>query len=456
MKKILHEFQSALEEKNIDDAFLRISYSSILVMPFLMIFLLFLLPIGASIWMPAHLLITETDHQEFTFFYNYYAYPAMLFIFFIFILFLVIKISIAKQWGSVIREIGFHKALIFFAVFIILMIASTFVNGFTDFAIHGEPYRNESLFSYIAYIWVFFISGFCVRSLFQKKFLVNILLISSLAVGTYSIINSIVYGSLGPYRSIKVQTGIYYNSNHYGYYLSMVIALAAALAVAEKNRTRRSFYLIIFCFNAGILQFNRTLGAWVACLFALVFQIIIRFIVDKKRSGYAIFELVLYLAITGIIGLYDNYMILSILSLFIDIKRVSVDPMHSDDAGSARWRLWKITAGKIVQRPLLGYGVEGLYYDLGTKAHGWRTHCEYLQYASFFGIPAAIVYVTGCVQVFMNGYRKRSSIDGVTLACLVAAFSYLVSASFGNSWFYTTPYFFVLLGMGYSINAECN
>ena len=127
-----------------------------------------------------------------------------------------------------------------------------------------------------------------------------------------------------------------------------------------------------------------------------------------------------------------------------------MDPVHADDAGSARWKLWKITVQKTVKRPFLGYGVEGLYYEFGKDGSGGRSHCEYLQYASFFGIPAAVAYVVGCVQVFISGYRNRSRIDGVTIACLVAAFSYLVSATFGNTWFYTTPYFFVLLGMGYT------
>ena len=450
MKKAIEELRSALKEKNIKNAFVDISYKTICLMPFTIVLLLHILPIFESLWMPTHLMITEIDHQWYTYFYNYYAYPVVLFAYFVFVLFCVIKIATEGQWRSLFNKLIKQRAIMCFGLFCLMMIVSTCVNGFSDFALHGEPYRNESLFSYLVYFVVFFVCGICSSGYSRKKILVDVLLLSSIAVGTYSVINSIFYGSSIFYKSIKVQTGVFYNSNHYGYYLAMIIALAAALATAEKKKGSRIFYLIVFGFNVVILQFNRTLGAWVACLFALVFQIIIRYIVDRKKSIYAIVELCSYLAITGAVGLYDNYMIMSILSLFIDIKRVTMDPVHADDAGSARWKLWKITVQKTVKRPFLGYGVEGLYYEFGKDGSGGRSHCEYLQYASFFGIPAAVAYVVGCVQVFISGYRNRSRIDGATIACLVAAFSYLVSATFGNTWFYTTPYFFVLLGMGYT------
>ena len=46
-----------------------------------------------------------------------------------------------------------------------------------------------------------------------------------------------------------------------------------------------------------------------------------------------------------------------------------------------------------------------------------------------------------------RGLKHRHEIDNITLTCLVAYFSYLVSAFFGNTMFYTAPYLFIFLGM---------
>ena len=78
MKKAIEELRSALKEKNIKNAFVDISYKTICLIPFAVVLLLFILPIFESLWMPTHLMITEIDHQWYTYFYNYYAYPVVL------------------------------------------------------------------------------------------------------------------------------------------------------------------------------------------------------------------------------------------------------------------------------------------------------------------------------------------------------------------------------------------
>ena len=77
-----------------------------------------------------------------------------------------------------------------------------------------------------------------------------------------------------------------------------------------------------------------------------------------------------------------------------------------------------------------------------------RPHNEYLQYALFYGIPAALLYITGCFSVFLQDLRLEDRLDAMTFACLGAAFSYLVSAFFGNTIYCTAPFLFLFLGMG--------
>ena len=45
------------------------------------------------------------------------------------------------------------------------------------------------------------------------------------------------------------------------------------------------------------------------------------------------------------------------------------------------------------------------------------------------------------------GLKNKMKLDVCTIAAITAAFGYLVSAFFGNTMYYTTPYLFILLGL---------
>ena len=65
---------------------------------------------------------------------------------------------------------------------------------------------------------------------------------------------------------------------------------------------------------------------------------------------------------------------------------------YAGSAGSGRWRIWRGTVSLIGQRPLLGWGMEAIYvHDLTSITVSTRPHNEYLQYALFHGIPAALL-----------------------------------------------------------------
>ena len=138
--------------------------------------------------------------------------------------------------------------------------------------------------------------------------------------------------------------------------------------------------------------------------------------------------------------------------LFTDVEKIATGAEDANRAGTSRWGLVTATVRYISEHPLLGFGLEGignrLVSDVGTD----RPHCEYLQYAAFFGIPAAVSYVLGVFHVFLNGLKHRYELGLYTKAALVAAFGYLVSAAFGNTMYYTAPYLFILLGLGYQTN----
>ena len=140
--------------------------------------------------------------------------------------------------------------------------------------------------------------------------------------------------------------------------------------------------------------------------------------------------------------------------LFSDVGKIASGAEDARRAGTNRWGIVSATVRYISERPLLGFGVEGIGKRLLSDVHTDRPHCEYLQYAAFFGIPAAVSYVLGILHVYLNGLRHRFSLSLCQKAALIAAFGYLASAAFGNTMYYTAPYLFLMLGIGYSADSN--
>lgn len=138
----------------------------------------------------------------------------------------------------------------------------------------------------------------------------------------------------------------------------------------------------------------------------------------------------------------------------VDILKGNGSPVM----GHGRWELWQLTAGYISERPLFGYGCEGINEMLYEDTAGGvnpvsNAHCEPLTYAAFYGIPAALLYTAGCISAMIKGLRavKRDAASGSMDACICiaayAAAGYFISSLFGVEMFYTAPFFFILLGI---------
>ena len=143
---------------------------------------------------------------------------------------------------------------------------------------------------------------------------------------------------------------------------------------------------------------------------------------------------------------------LKIGELVFDVGAVFTDPnsQAAQGAGSGRWGIWNRYLDLIAHNPIFGIGMEGIYvYQLLQYVGSQRPHNEYMQYAVFYGIPAAILYTMGVVGVFLRAFLRRATLDNVTLAALTSAMAYVVSACFGVTVYNTTPFFFIMLGLGY-------
>ena len=366
-------------------------------------------------------------------------------------------------------KISENIPMIFFAGVCLCIIISTCINGFTPEALHGDQYRNESIFSFLAYFLPFYFCGSLIRGEGKKRAVLYTYLVSNLIINLACLYHQFIKPlEIWEYSDADAPSAIFYQFNHYGYFLMLAIIISATLFVVEKSLKYRLFCCFMLALNTFILSMHTTFGCFLACLAGLVFLLVADSIINKRISIPAMAMLALFIAVIYVAGLKYHSFLGELKLFFTDIKSVmgslgekvvtvnenEVEISAADSAGTGRWGLWKNTISYIRERPLFGWGIEGIADRLETDSHGLnnRPHNEYLQYAAFFGIPAAIMYICGMVAVFICAWRKRKNIGRYTFASLAVAFTYLFSAVFGNTMFYTTPFLFIFLGLGLAKN----
>ena len=341
-----------------------------------------------------------------------------------------------------------NPVYVFFLIAMTWMLLAVTVDGWTKITLLGDDSRYEGILSYWGYIAVLFFSASLIKNDKVKRFLCDVSLVLSMVLFVHAIWHYYFF-DLDITVDEPYPTSVFIQFNHYGYYLAVNLMLAAMLFVASKSLLRKILYLVCFGLNTVMLNLNMTFGAWLACAVGFIFAVIAYVIKDRRVSLKPVAVFAVFIAITVVMTLMGHGQLGDLLKFFGDIKEVVSDPSGANDAGTTRWALWKATAGYIRQRPLFGWGIEGIDEMLDKAAGSSRTHNEYLQYAATFGIPEAIAYSAALIGVIVRAIRKRSVLSGITLACLTVAFTYMVSACFGITLYNTTPYLFIFLGLGY-------
>ena len=330
---------------------------------------------------------------------------------------------------------------------VLLIIISTIVNGLSTASLFGDWYRNEPISLVISYFLVFYLFVSQIHNYKLKKLVLLVSMGISIIVACYAVWVRLYYGEkfitlISPYL-----IGVFFQHNHYGYYLAIHIMLSSGLYALAERKSEKVFAAICLIINTAILSFNNTFGAWLACFCSFIFQIIVIYFVKHKFDKASFQSFAIFLFITFLMSFWTDNIFSSIMQFFVDVDSIAKDPQHADSAGTTRWMLWKFTIKKIAEKPLFGFGNEGIKTMLEEATGSTRPHNEFLQYTVFYGIPAGLLYIFGCLSVFIHDYKYRMLLDNETIICLIASFCYLVSSCFGNTMFYTTPFFFILLGL---------
>ena len=261
---------------------------------------------------------------------------------------------------------------------------------------------------------------------------------------------------------VAIYTSVFMNENHYGYFLTMVIMVILGLYYKslneesykeKKSKQNTVFYIVSFAVQIYTLMKNDTMGAYVAIVISMIILLVcVRKRINKTRLLHIIPLIILIVftvlssvgVITSVLGETIGQ---SLVVLWQDVFKVAKKSDDMDQAGTNRIFLWKQAIEMIKRKPLFGWGPEGLQGEYKAITGVDRPHNEYLQHAAFLGIPALLMYLSALFSLCFDRIRKIHSVPYEQLIAGGVTIAYLISAFFGNTLFYTTPYFFIFLGI---------
>ena len=318
-------------------------------------------------------------------------------------------------------------------------------------AFYGTVYRNDGFFTYCIYAAIYCCAQININENLRRKVL-QCFILASLPLCIVTILQYFNYSTevFGIYYRERLLSNmryaaIFYNTNHYGYYLTMIIAVSAGLYFKSKRTLEQSFYIFIFILNSWCLIINNTFGCYLAIFFICIIAPALLYRESKyfnKTRSLIPLMLFLLLTISSSQIVTNNFQVLS-----TDVKNIATENTSAKNAGSKRWELWTNGVDMLKYKPIFGYGPENLGKEyLARGIDQDRPHNEYLQHALFLGIPALLFYLAAIFSVLKNWFKKAPYPTTTFFVSGLAVISYLCSAFFGNTMFYTTIYFFLLLG----------
>ena len=258
------------------------------------------------------------------------------------------------------------------------------------------------------------------------------------------------FGGIPAFQGRMEPGGLFFHGNHYGYFLVMALIVSV-----YENGKAMVFGICSVILNMLALVTCRSMGAVLASGL-IVLLLMIR---TLKRGSPAekkkVFILMLLIAAGATATLTVSNRFRYDLNRVFDESSEIVSGTNNVYAGNGRWGLWQFTLIYISEKPLFGFGCEGITERLYELTKIPNPHNELLTYAAYFGIPAAILYSAGVIIKMLRSL-KSSDLFSASTAAAFAALGYFVSSMFGVVMFYTTPLFFVMLGLSSANNDIAN
>lgn len=355
-------------------------------------------------------------------------------------------------------------------------------------AFYGDAYRKEGFITYLIYAG-FFACAFLIKSDKLKRCLLN----SFIIVAIINIIlinltnNSIQMLKIFHFKNIQV--GVFSNSNHYGYYLLLATITACLSFIVEKNKIIKSFYGLAYLILIYNLILNNTFGCYIA--FAITMILFFVYCIYQRKNRAITVVSILIFVINSCFVQYNgkNVVVNNAKTLFNDISSIldvaknrnnlkieenvqnknnnisksenntknnsainSEAEKRLENAGSGRAQLWKYGLKIFLDKPILGYGADNLESEYKKyNIEQDRPHNLIIQLATTSGFQGCILYIIAIGLIIVRAFKKLNNSNSIYTIVFFAIIAYLISAMFGNSMYYTSPYYFIFLGITFAV-----
>ena len=338
---------------------------------------------------------------------------------------------------------------IFFILFAVWMMISTVINGITHDAVFSVAYRYVGVYDLIIFVFIY---RFCAAHVYSPKhkqiFYASFILIADTIAAAF-IYNQIT-DRIAAFNGKLEPSAVFFHGNHYGYYLVMVIAVAAGCLILLDGKME-ILGAVSLAVNLGALALNRSMGSFIA-VGAVFLIIIIASIIrggSERKKALISAVTIIFLAAAALILLKP------LREDLIETGGEFMQIISGDNniyAGNGRWGIWQYVIDYIKDAPVWGYGCEGIAAIMKDYTLTTSPHNEPLTYAAFFGIPAAVLYCLAVLTSVIKGFKNGKEWPEKQIAAF-ASTAYFCSSLFGVAFFYTAPFMFIFLGM--SSEKEC-
>lgn len=348
------------------------------------------------------------------------------------------KIS-AKQYIKNNLFVLFLFFMLFWSVF------SCLASENIDISFNGDLYRKDGLITYFTYGGIF-CCGYIIRNKRFIKYILEFFTISATILSVLMLINS---ESINNLFGLTSDSSVFYQFNHFAYYLCMSLMCSLVLFLIEKKSIiKLSIRIVIFAVITAALVKNGSMGPYIAVVAGLISSVILIIWLEKKCLKRILIALGVFIGITLIMNASSNHTFSDIKTLQGDIYKIASKSKDAGKAGTGRWILWTNGVRFIIEEPVFGYGPDNLgeqyaKVNIGTD----RPHNEIIQFAASLGIPAALFYIIAMINYFIVFIRKRKHVSIIEIGMFCTVIAYLVSSMFGNTMYYTSPFFFMILGL---------
>lgn len=340
--------------------------------------------------------------------------------------------------------------ILFFLLFFVCTIISTILSNDITISFFGDSYRGNGLIQFLSYI------GYALLGVsLNKKNRIRILRILSYTSFIMALIN--IFGNNNTFFvNYYSNSGIFFHFNHYAYYLVYTIITTIFLFFHDENKILKISNFIIYITLIYMLIINDTFGCYLAVLSTII--IIFIYCLKKKIITKFLFIIVPFIFLSLFVKVNNECLVIkNFKDIFYDIGIIKIQ-LEEDKAiedtvimniGTNRGQLWYYGFKFIKEKPIFGYGLDNLgnkylEYDIDID----MPHNLILGLGATIGIPGMLFYFSTVSLILIKGFKKYKTNDSFSNLFYFVVFGHLVSSMFGNTMYYVTPYYVIILGMG--------